>query len=189
MLTKLFLIGLLVIPYLLRELSHWVAQRDQPKGVRVGGLISVCIWIPSHFILLGLAIYAVLTEPITLRGWIGYVIYCLAILLRILSFRALRTFYSPDVVIREGHQVIDTGPYKYMRHPLHTALIVELVGLWMMTGVWYAIVLVLVSLLAHIIRSRREEAFLEQYLGETYRNYRRRTWDALDLFPGRRKEQ
>lgn len=188
MTAKALLVAMILIPYLLRELAHWVSSRGQPKGFRVGGAVSVCIWIPSHLILMALAIRAVVTAPITFWGWIGYVIYCTAILLRILSFRALRTFYSPDVVIREGHQVIEVGPYKYIRHPLHTALIFELLGLWLMSGVWYAVSLVLISFFAHLIRSRREEDFLEQYLGESYRSYRNKTWDALDLFPGRKKE-
>src|ERR687883_1313796 len=107
MTTKIFMIALIVVPYILRELTHWVTQLGQPKGKRVGGVVSVCIWIPSHLVLLVLAVHAVVTEPISWLGWIGYAIYCLAILLRILSFQALRTFYSPDVVIRDGHRVIE----------------------------------------------------------------------------------
>src|SRR5262245_45081062 len=187
MTTKLLLIAMLVIPYLAREVAHWAAKRGQPEGFRVGGVVSVCIWIPSHLILLALAIRSVITTPITFRGWVGYLIYCLAILLRIAAFQALRAFYSPDVVIREGHKVIEDGPYKYIRHPLHTALIFEMLGLLIMSGSWYAALLVMLSLLAHVIRSRREEDLLEHYLGESYRSYRNKTWDALDLFPGRKR--
>jgi protein-S-isoprenylcysteine O-methyltransferase Ste14 len=180
-------VAMLAIPALVREWMHWVTRWHQPKGNRVGGVVSVCIWIPCHFTLIALAFHAVVLAPVTSRGWIGYAIYWLAILLRTASRLALRSFYSPDVVIREGHKVIDNGPYKWIRHPLHTALILEMFGLWLISGVWPAIVLVLVSFMAHLIRSRREEDLLERYLGESYRRYRMRTWDALDLLPGKQK--
>lgn len=178
---------MLAVPSIAREWAHWKSTHGQPKGFRVGGVISVCIWIPSHWTLLVLALRALLAGPIGLRAWIGYAIYWLAILLRIAAVRALGRFYSPDVVIRTGHEVIEDGPYKWIRHPLHTALMFEMLGLWTISGVWYGGLLLLVSFLAHLIRSRREEVLLEQHLGERYRLYRSRTWDALDLLPGKQK--
>src|SRR5258708_40138281 len=102
MANKVALIAMLVVPFFVRELVDWVTSRGQPRGARVGGEVSVWIWIPSHLILLALATRAALIAPIGLRGWLGYSIYIAAIVLRIASFQALKAFYSPDVVIREG---------------------------------------------------------------------------------------
>ena len=153
---RLVLLCFLAIPALGREVAHFVTKRGQPIGRRVGGTVSVLIWIPCHLTMLGCAAYAILMAPMGVLSWVGYAVYCLAILLRVAALCDLRKFYSPDVVIREGHRVISSGTYRFLRHPLHTATIIEMAGLLLVCRVWVTSVLVLACLVTHVVRSRKE---------------------------------
>ncbi|MCZ6678089.1 MAG: isoprenylcysteine carboxylmethyltransferase family protein [Candidatus Poribacteria bacterium] len=180
---KLVLLAMLALPLAVREYQHWATARGRPKGKRVGGTPSVYLWFFAYLILLVLALRTVLTANVSLLVGVGYFIFWAAICLRVLALKELRTFYSTAIVIREGHKVIDTGPYRHLRHPLHLALLCEMTGLLLISSVWYGIPLIVLSFFIHIVRSRNEEKLLEQHLGDAYREYRHETWDIVDIFP------
>jgi protein-S-isoprenylcysteine O-methyltransferase Ste14 len=99
-----------------------------------------------------------------------------------LAARELGRFYRPVVAIQEGHQVVTSGPYRFVRHPLYAGAIVALAGAGLAFGNWASLALCLLApAAAYVPRIRIEERALERELGEPYRAY---AASKPRLFPG-----
>ena len=71
--------------------------------------------------------------------------------------------------------MVDTGPYRNVRHPLYVATIGVFLGLGATLGHWLSVAFAMLPTGALIHRIRVEEAMLGEALGESYDAYRRRT--------------
>ena len=88
------------------------------------------------------------------------------------ALRTLGRFYRPVVTIHEDHQVVTSGPYRYVRHPIYAGAMVVMVGVGLALGNWLSLVLcVVLPLAAYVVRIRVEEGALEEALGDSYREY------------------
>jgi protein-S-isoprenylcysteine O-methyltransferase Ste14 len=86
--------------------------------------------------------------------------------------RAFRT----TVEVEAGQQVVDRGPYRWVRHPSYTGMLVIGVGLGLAYGNWLSLaVLVLLPLATMLRRIFVEEAALVRVLGQPYLAYRCKT--------------
>jgi protein-S-isoprenylcysteine O-methyltransferase Ste14 len=84
----------------------------------------------------------------------------------------LGRFYRPVVTIHEDHEVVTSGPYRYVRHPIYAGAMVFMVGVGIGLGNWLSLALcVLLPLVAYVTRIRVEEGALEEALGDSYRQY------------------
>lgn len=94
----------------------------------------------------------------------------------------LGRFFTVDVRLHANQTVVDTGPYRWVRHPSYTGMLVFLVGLGLALGNWASLALLAVLPPAGlVVRIRAEERALFAGLGEPYQRFaatRRR------LFPG-----
>lgn len=88
----------------------------------------------------------------------------------------LGRFFTFDVAVHSGQTVIETGPYRYIRHPSYTGALLTLTGLGLALGNWASLFAILVCMaVAYYYRISVEEAALVAALGEPYRQYMRRT--------------
>jgi protein-S-isoprenylcysteine O-methyltransferase Ste14 len=82
--------------------------------------------------------------------------------------------WSGIVTIKRGHELVDTGPYALVRHPIYTGLLVAFSGSALARGEWRGILAVLVAWVALWRKLRLEERWLTERFGETYAAYRQR---------------
>lgn len=113
-------------------------------------------------------------------GWwpvaLGVMVFAAGLALRAWAVHELGRFFKFTVVVQQGHRVVDSGPYRLIRHPSYTGLLMIELGLGAMLGTWLSIpAAVLPPLIAFAIRLLSEERFLAQELGEPYRAYMERT--------------
>ena len=88
----------------------------------------------------------------------------------------LGRLFTFDVAIAEDHRVIDTGPYRYVRHPTYTGSLLSFVGLGLCGGNLLSLVVLLVPITAAFLRRVAiEEAALTAALGARYADYVART--------------
>lgn len=84
----------------------------------------------------------------------------------------LGRLWSGNVVKKEGHHVVDTGPYGLVRHPIYTGIILACYGTAFAKGTLLAIVGASVMVLGWYLKARQEENLLRQELGQdAYRSY------------------
>ena len=94
----------------------------------------------------------------------------------------LGRFFSVDVAIACDHRVVETGPYRFVRHPSYTGLLLQCAGLGIVLGTalsFFVIIVPTFLVLGH--RIRVEEKALLANFGDDYAAYTRRT---KRLLPG-----
>jgi protein-S-isoprenylcysteine O-methyltransferase Ste14 len=105
---------------------------------------------------------------------IGLAIMALGIALRQWAVLTLGAFFTVRVQVRSSQTVVDTGPYRWVRHPSYTAIIMSFVGIGVALENWLSLaVLVVVPTIGLVIRIRVEERALLDALGEPYREFSR----------------
>ena len=82
--------------------------------------------------------------------------------------------WSGAVTLKEHHALIQTGPYRYVRHPIYTGLLLAFVGSAVAIGEWRGILSVALALLAFLLKIRVEEAGMRKTFAE-YERYQRTT--------------
>ncbi|MFL6527850.1 MAG: methyltransferase family protein [Chthoniobacterales bacterium] len=109
-------------------------------------------------------------------AWIGLVLFALGILLRWWSIVVLGRFFTVDVTIAADHEVVESGPYRWIRHPSYAGVLLAFVGFALTTGNWLALLVINIPILATFLhRMRVEERALINGIGEPYVDYMRRT--------------
>lgn len=96
----------------------------------------------------------------------------------------LGLLWSDCVVKKAGHHVVDTGPYRLVRHPIYAGLIFAAFATAIERGTSFALLGAAILTLAFYIKARREERFLRAELGENaYDAYARKTAMLVPFVP------
>ena len=113
---------------------------------------------------------------------VGLVLMGGGIAIRQWAVAVLGRFFTIDVRVQPGQAVVDSGPYRWVRHPSYTGLIMTFVGIGLALGNWAALAVVAVVPTAGLlVRIRVEERALLESLGEPYRRF---AASRPHLFPG-----
>ncbi len=107
-----------------------------------------------------------------ISGGAGVALCAAGLLVLIAARRALGKNWSDLVVLKEGHQVVQSGPYRWVRHPLYSGMLLALLGSALAVGTRAAYVITACCFLGLFIKSRREEGLLSKEL-PSYAEYRR----------------
>ncbi|MGH9747382.1 MAG: methyltransferase family protein [Candidatus Acidiferrales bacterium] len=83
--------------------------------------------------------------------------------------------WSGEVTIRQEHELIRTGPYAHIRHPIYTGLLAAVAGTALVIGEYRALLALGLVLIGFTFKARREEALLEKQFGPAFDEHRRRT--------------
>lgn len=106
----------------------------------------------------------------------GVSLFVSGLAIRWYSIVYLGRFFTVDVAIASDHRLIDSGPYRFVRHPSYTGALMAFLGLGLCLCNWGSVaVIVLPAFFAFSRRIRIEEEVLTAGLGDAYREYRRRT--------------
>lgn len=109
-------------------------------------------------------------------GWIGLTVFAAGTVLRWWAIYYLGKFFTVDVAVAVDHRVVNTGPYRWVRHPSYTGLLLQFAGLSLSLGNTLSVAVInLPILLALCYRIQVEEAALRNGLGEEYVAYMRGT--------------
>ena len=107
--------------------------------------------------------------------WIGAAVTVTGLLFAVWARQHLASNWSSEVTIKQGHELITTGPYALVRHPIYTGILAGFLGtaiaLSQVRGV-ISFVLIFVMLWAKL---RREEEWMRSQFGKTYATYAHQT--------------
>ena len=93
--------------------------------------------------------------------------------------RHIGQFWSARVTLKAGHQLIQSGPYARVRHPIYSGIFLAMIGTALFGGKWRALLGAAVFLVGHWLKARREEALLAEQFGAEYEDDRMRTGSLL----------
>lgn len=116
------------------------------------------------------------------REWIhalAVVLVAMGIGIAIWARRHLGEYWSARVTLKVDHQLIQSGPYRFVRHPIYSGVLLGMIGSALYVGEWRALVGVLLLYLSFWQKAWREERLLETQFGADYQHYRARTGRLL----------
>jgi protein-S-isoprenylcysteine O-methyltransferase Ste14 len=164
-----------------RQLTRWrptvraqIQRHD--KGSRL--LLEVLIRLGIL-----LCLFVALTVPATaITGarefffWLGMLLSYAGLTLRFYSIRVLGAYFTPNVQVAPEQRIIQAGPYRLIRHPAYTGLLLILLGFGLACTNWLALLVLMVCALVGLgYRIHVEEQVLQEALGQPYEEYIRRT--------------
>jgi protein-S-isoprenylcysteine O-methyltransferase Ste14 len=82
--------------------------------------------------------------------------------------------WSGIVTVKRGHELVTTGPYSLVRHPIYTGLLLAFVGSAMARGEWRGVLAVAIAWVALWRKLRLEERWMLESFSEQYTAYRQR---------------
>ncbi len=96
--------------------------------------------------------------------------------LRAWGLWSLGTYFSAHIEIRDGHELVETGPYRFIRHPAYAGNILQAAGIPLILNAYFSLSISAVLIFLFLYRLKLEEEVLsrevkgyEDYLKRTYR--------------------
>jgi protein-S-isoprenylcysteine O-methyltransferase Ste14 len=111
----------------------------------------------------------------------GGIILILGVMFRFVSLYYLGRQYSGNMAIYENHKLISDGIYKYLRHPLHLALIIELAGMIIYSESWKLLFLWIILFITVLVRNKTEDEFIVKIFREKALDYQNKT-SSMNIF-------
>ena len=113
---------------------------------------------------------------------IGLVLFVLGLIVRWIAIIHLGRFFTVNVAIAEDHELITTGPYRYVRHPSYTGTLLIFLGFGLcMLNIFSVAAVFLPIFVAFFWRMHVEEAALHEAFGDRYQAYVARTRRIIPL--------
>ena len=112
-------------------------------------------------------------------GWIGVAITALGFGITYWARAILGRNWSPNVTIKEDHELIRSGPYRFVRHPIYTGLLVTAVGTALALNQYRGLLAVFALWVSFTLKRLKEEQFMRHQFGAQYIEYARTTGAIL----------
>jgi len=114
--------------------------------------------------------------------WSGVLLTVAGVAMAIWARWHLGSNWSGVVTLKEGHELIRTGPYRAIRHPIYTGMLLGLVGTAVTIGEVRGLLAVALAWFSFYVKARREESFLAQEFGAAFDEHQRHTGMFLPKF-------
>ncbi len=157
-------------------------ERQEPALSRIArlGLLALAVallWLPS--------------VPLPLLGkrflpsgawcfWSGAAVTAGGLLFAVWARRHLGKNWSQAVTLKEDHELITSGPYGLVRHPIYTGFLLGFAGCAVARGEWRGLLAVVLAFVALWRKLRLEETWMRAQFGESYDIY---SWRVAALVP------
>ncbi|MFZ3216225.1 MAG: isoprenylcysteine carboxylmethyltransferase family protein [Candidatus Acidiferrales bacterium] len=108
-------------------------------------------------------------------AWLGSYLCAAGVLFSIWARYTIGQDWSAEVQIKEGHELVRSGPYARIRHPIYTGILLAALGTAILIGEYRALLAVAVLFFGFVHKARNEESFLAVEFGAAFAEHRRRT--------------
>jgi protein-S-isoprenylcysteine O-methyltransferase Ste14 len=185
-----FLIFLFERGYFQLKAMRTSGELEKYKAKKSSMIVLILIFIIAQLWVLGAFIFIInpffldwsaFLFPLWVR-WIGVILTVLGMCVEFSTQIYLGRNYSTLLHIQEEQSLITTGPYRYVRHPMYTALITVGIGLSLLSANWYFGLPFIATIVVIILRIKKEEEAMIKSFGEEYIQYMKRTKRFIPFF-------
>lgn len=136
--------------------------------------LGYCIGIVAYLIQPKWMMWSAIAFPAWIR-WTGAALLVAGATLICLGLVGLGRNLAFAVAPKQDNELVTTGLYRWVRHPLYTAFLIEAAGISVLTANWFAAVTAGSMWTLLVFRTRQEEEKLVERFGDDYRGYMERT--------------
>ncbi len=167
--------------WLAPELWLWVRRNGVDVQVkdRLSGMVLVFgIWLglfTGYFFAYAGKSFAIPWHRTLLFG-IGILLMLIGVVFRQYSIRVLGKYFTTRVAIQPGQTVVQSGPYRWIRHPSYSGALLTILGVALSFANWLSLIgVLLIPFLGYSYRVWVEENALVKSLGQPYLDYMKHT--------------
>lgn len=160
-----------------RETGEKISRKvDGNVMMNIIKLFGLVLWLSPFVYLLSPAwmAWSKIGLPEWVR-WLGVVTGILCVVEVYWLFSSIGSGITPTSATRKEHQLVTSGPYRWIRHPLYTFGAALFISFGMMADNWFIALLGILAFIAMAARTPQEEANLVEKFGDEYREYMQRT--------------
>ncbi len=182
--TILYALFFISTLYLRIKIRKKTLNSERIKGKIIASWTTKYIFFIYLLILFGsLVEYFIVQREINLYlSFSSVILYIIGIAGRQWAFNSLGKYWSVNIEIRDEHEIIREGPYKFMRHPNNFFHSIEVLAITLIPNSYYSLAIFVAAYFpVLILRSIIEEKAMTESLQERYRNYRKEVWGFLPL--------
>ena len=191
--SVLVIVSLVYVSFIL-TLADWLAAlrkgqavtllpersgRKYPFWAQVGLIIVGLALCAGMFYFLWIPLFSISTNVLYILDGIGLILYAGGCVFMLWARRTLGKMWglstSQQVKLRDDHQIIQAGPYAFVRNPMYFGWWVAMFGLVLLYPVWMVFLMFLFSVVSFAGRARREDKALGERFGEAWTDYKKRT--------------
>jgi protein-S-isoprenylcysteine O-methyltransferase Ste14 len=159
--------------WMLSALRNKATQRRESLASRLAHLLPLALggaliaWPQPPWIALGWRLW----PPSPAAYWLGVALVIAGLAFAVWARVHLGGNWSGTVTIKQGHELIRSGPYAYVRHPIYTGLLAALLGTTVASGTVHAAIGLAVIAVALVRKSRVEEGLMREIFPDAYQRY------------------
>jgi protein-S-isoprenylcysteine O-methyltransferase Ste14 len=159
--------------WMVSALRNKATQRRESRGSRLAHLVPLAVgaaliaWPNPRWSALAWQLW-----PPSLAAYrIGLSLLIAGLAFAIWARVHLGSNWSGTVSIKQGHELIRSGPYAFVRHPIYTGLITALLGTTVASGTVHAVIGLAIIIVSLVRKSRTEEEFMRETFPGEYQRY------------------
>jgi protein-S-isoprenylcysteine O-methyltransferase Ste14 len=161
----------------IKAIDTKTTQRLEPAASRI---LRVLIFLIAFVLLLTTRIplrwlYLQLWPSGLWPFWLGAAVIIAGLLFAVWAREHLGRNWSRSVTIKQGHELITTGPYAVVRHPIYTGILAGFLGTAIALSQVRGFIVFVLIFLTFWLKLRMEEKWMRSQFGETYATYTRQT--------------
>lgn len=138
-------------------------------GLGIAATVAAMLWLPAWC---GPELHAL--------RWLGLALFAVGIGVRTWAIASLGRMFTVDVAILEGHRLVVTGPYRWLRHPSYSGVLAAVLGLGILSQHALALACITATALVALVRRIRvEERVLAGAFGPAWDAHCARTWNLV----------
>jgi protein-S-isoprenylcysteine O-methyltransferase Ste14 len=179
--VRLMLPGLLILACWVLLILYWIISSRSSKPVAEhqswsGRLARVPVWLGYVLLIAAWAHpFGMRVIPNTvIAEYLGVAICAAGLFTAIWSRKTLGSEWSRDVELKQGHELVERGPYRFVRHPIYTSHLLMGLGTAIASGLLVAFVGLLLFFIGFWIKLKQEENLLLNHFPEEYPAYKAR---------------
>jgi protein-S-isoprenylcysteine O-methyltransferase Ste14 len=163
-------------------LAYWViAARNVKATSRREGFATMML--NRIFVIVGVLLLVVghrslrwlnerFVPPTVTAYWLGLFIVAAGLAFAVWARVYLGRNWSATVTIKQDHELVRTGPYGVVRHPIYTGILLALLGTAIAIGEWRGLLAFASIAIGFLFKIGTEERFMGEIFGERYARYR-----------------